>query len=83
MTVLALLAYSEGFTMSPVANKISVRSTNTSFLKMTAAEDEVAKILAKAAKMRDEAQQLEKVRHSYFLYYALRRAVQREHQWCT
>jgi len=48
--------------MSPMTNKISARRTNTSLLKMTAAEDEVAQLIAKAAKMRDEAQQLEKVR---------------------
>ena len=63
-TVLALLVSSEAFSMSPMTNKISARRTNTSLLKMTAAEDEVAQLIAKAAKMRDEAQQLEKVRQT-------------------
>jgi len=62
LTVLALLSSAEGFTMSPMANKISVRSTHTSVLKMSAAEDEVAKLRAAAAKMREEAQSMEKVR---------------------
>lgn len=60
LTVLALLSSTDGFTMTPMANKISARSTHTSVLKMSAAEDEVSKLRAAAAKMREEAQALEK-----------------------
>ena len=62
LTVLALLSSTDGFTMTPMVNRISARSTHTSVLKMSAAEDEVSKFRAAAAKMREEAQALEKVR---------------------
>lgn len=54
----------DAFTMSPMAgSKLStLRNRHVDVLKMSAAEDEISKLRAQAAKMREEAQSLEKVR---------------------
>lgn len=52
----------DAFTMSPMAgSKLStLRNRHVDVLKMSAAEDEISKLRAQAAKMREEAQSLEK-----------------------
>ncbi len=66
VAAIALLASSkvDAFTLSPLAgNKpLSVRSRNVGALQMSSAEDEIAKLRAAAAKMREDAAGLEKVR---------------------
>ncbi len=66
IAALALLSSTsvDAFSVSPsVGNRLpTLRKSNVSALKMSSAEDEVAKLRAAAAKMREEAQGLEKVR---------------------
>ena len=66
IAALALLSSSsvDAFSVSPlVGNRLpTLRKSNVSGLKMSSAEDEIAKLRAAAAKMREEAQGLEKVR---------------------
>ena len=56
----------DGFTMNPMTGSrnmnLSRNNRNVNALQMSSADDEIAKLRAAAAKAREEAQMLEKVR---------------------